>query len=205
MQYEVIKKVGRWLTDNIKRTLLMVWNAPIFLTPHIIVSAFYMFMTPLLTYLYFTYEGAFGLRAVEIHFDLPPVVTIIVFQVSGWTLAQKRSSHIYALCVLPMVAYAVAVLLSINTIGDLAVLAGVYLLTAAALGLASIRLRFEYNRYAEAIEIMARQLKMVADNLDEDIQLKSERHTHNQAQKRRSETNHNQVVKRITSDMAHSD
>jgi hypothetical protein len=118
--------------------------------------------------LYFTYEGAFGLRAVELYYGIPPVFAIAIFQISGWVLAQRRSSQIYALCVMPMVLYAVAIALGSPEIGDLSILAVIYLITASLLGIASIRLRYEYNRYAEAIQIMKTQIAGFARAMDND-------------------------------------
>jgi hypothetical protein len=160
--------IADWMIKQLNRALLLIWDAPIFVTPHIIISLFYLIMTPLLTYLYFTYEGAFGLRAVELYYGIPPVFAIAIFQISGWVLAQRRSSQIYALCVMPMVLYAVAIALGSPEIGDLSILAVIYLITASLLGIASIRLRYEYNRYAEAIQIMKTQIAGFARAMDND-------------------------------------
>ena len=160
--------IADWMIKQLNRALLLIWDAPIFVTPHIVISLFYLIMTPLLTYLYFTYEGAFGLRAVELYYGIPPVFAIAIFQISGWVLAQRRSSQIYALCVMPMVLYAVAIALGSPEIGDLSILAVIYLITASLLGIASIRLRYEYNRYAEAIQIMKTQIAGFARAMDND-------------------------------------
>ncbi len=141
----------RWMVVNLFNVL---WELPILQKPHMIVSLFYTLLPLALMYLYFEFDGEFGLRQLESLTNVNWVVWVLMFSATGWIVAYSKRAYIYALGVTPSIIYLVAIVGSLERVGILGILPVIYLSMFALAYLSAVKTRFNLNRLIKEIDVL---------------------------------------------------
>lgn len=161
MIWSILMRV-QWM---IFRIGLYIWELPLLKKPHMILSLFYILLTPILMYLYFNYDGQFGLRQLESLTHISWAVWVTIFSVTAWIVSNSTQAYVYALSVIPIVIYAIAILASIDEIGNLGILPVLYLAFLSLLFLSSIRLRYEANILITRVLTLDHKIKALEERV----------------------------------------